>query len=103
MPRGVYERDKQQTPITVDDTALAADEKVGGPVHRTVPTEVKDTAANQPFAGYTYMALKPMKVAGVKVNPGDIVDDAQNWRNVHNYLSAGYLTIVSGPTGDTRF
>lgn len=101
MPRGVYERKGEPVAKTVDDTALAANEKVGEPAHRTTPVRVP--SQEDLTVDTTYMALKPMKVGGVKVQPGDRVDEAKDWRNVHNYVSAGYLAIVSAPHGGARF
>lgn len=88
MPRGVYER---KTNPTVEE---AATEELAGkdPLHRTAPFDTLDAVAKEP--GVTYMALKPMKVNGQQVQPGEIVEDAANWRNLHNYVSAGYLTAV---------
>jgi len=42
----------------------------------------------------TYVALKRMNVNGTVRNIGDAVPEAAHWRNLHNYLSAGYLKIV---------
>jgi hypothetical protein len=75
----------------VASTENAAGEKVGGVVHRTTPQASETTRGN---SGLQYVALKPMKVEGVKVNPGDIVPQANTWRNVHNYLSSGHLAVV---------
>lgn len=88
MPRGVYERKNNPT---VEE---AAKEEVAGkdPLHRTSPSDVLDAVAKKP--GVTYMALKPMRVEGQQVQPGEIVDSASTWRNLHNYVSAGYLTAV---------
>lgn len=86
MPRGVYKR--EGTPDVTAETA--AESKVGEPTHRTTPVHVKDRAGD----GLAYMALKPMKVNGQQVRPGEIVPDAVNWRNVHNYVSTGHLAVV---------
>lgn len=87
MPRGVYER--QGTPTV--SAERAASEKVGQPNHRTTPAPVDERAG----ANMTYVAMKPMKVNGVKVKPGDLVAEAATWRNLHNYISTGYLAVVS--------
>ncbi len=85
MPRGVYER-KENPSVT----EMAKGEKAGAdPLHRTRPAD--DLTSHQ----YEYMALKPMKVEGEMVAPGDIVSGAHAWRNVHNYVAAGSLTPVS--------
>ena len=85
MARGVYERKDSPTV-----TEKAAEELVGrDPSHRTKPSEPKPVVP-----GFTYMALKPMKIAGELIQPGTVVD-AASWRNVHNYVSAGYLAVVS--------
>lgn len=41
-----------------------------------------------------YVALRPMKVNGVLIQPGTIVPAANTWRNLHNYLSTGHLAVV---------
>lgn len=89
MPRGVYERKENPT------VAEAAAEEVSGkdPLHRTKPSDVHDAVAKR--ADIAYLALKPMKVAGERVQPGEIVQGAETWRNVHNYVSAGYLAVVN--------
>lgn len=69
----------------------AAAEKVGGPLHRTEPTQVEEIRSN---ASLQYVAMKPMKVNGVQVNPGDLVPAANTWRNLHNYISTGFLAVI---------
>lgn len=88
---------------TENDTALAAQEKVGGLAHRTTPATV-DERSDGTATGY--MALKPMKVNGQQVQPGSIVPEAVHWRNVHNYVSTGHLAPVllnSNSGGGGRF
>ena len=69
----------------------AATEKVGGSVHRTAPA---DAAQHRKTGALQYVALRPMKVNGVKVQAGDLVPAASSWRNVHNYVSTGHLAVV---------
>jgi hypothetical protein len=94
MPRGVYER-STQTKMTSANKATEAKGKIGTPqsVHnRTVPTREDE---NRSVPDIQYVALKPMKVNGVAVARGDIVPEANDWRNVHNYVSAGFLAIIT--------
>ena len=42
----------------------------------------------------SYIALKQLKVGAGYRMPGDLVPEAASWRNVHNYLSSGYLAVV---------
>lgn len=44
--------------------------------------------------GLSYVALKRLKVGASYRYPGDAVPEAATWRNVHNYLSSGYLAVV---------
>lgn len=90
MPRGVYER--QGSPVADTNTAKAKTGTPGAAVHRTTPVRENETRTTP---GIAYIALKPMKVEGVRVQPGDAVPQASTWRNVHNYVSAGYLAAVS--------
>lgn len=69
----------------------AANEKVGGAVHRTAPSDVQEHRKN---SSVNYVAMKPMKVNGVLVQPGTLVPAARGWRNVHNYVSTGFLAVV---------
>ena len=90
MPRGVYER--KDAPVA--SAERASTETVGDDtVHRTTPVRQEERLAAAQV-GITYVALKPLKVEGVQVNPGELVPSAATWRNVHNYLSAGYLAVV---------
>lgn len=72
-------------------TTNAASEKVGDPLHRTQPADADQHRAT---TGIQYVAMKRMKVAGVQVNPGSIVPEANSWRNVHNYVATGHLAVV---------
>jgi hypothetical protein len=91
-PKKVYRR--SDTPTVTETTAAEETVFEGSSVHRTTPIEVDERVV---ASGYTHMALKPMKVNGVMVNPGDIVPEAATWRNVHNYISAGFLAVVVDP------
>lgn len=42
----------------------------------------------------TYVALRRLKVGTTWRNPGSAVPEAAGWRNLHNYISAGYIKIV---------
>lgn len=94
MPRGVYER--QGTPhVTTANKATVAKAKIGtanAAVNRTTPVNENQ---NRSTSGIQYVCLKPMKVEGVKIFPGTIVPEANSWRNVHNYVSAGYLAATT--------
>lgn len=69
----------------------AANEKVGEPIHRTRPVAIEEIRGN---VGISYVALRPMKVNGVQKFPGDLIPEANAWRNLHNYLSTGHLAVV---------
>lgn len=48
----------------------------------------------------TFVALKQMNIGGAVRYPGQAVPEASGWRNVHNYISAGYIAISGGPTAN---
>lgn len=47
------------------------------------------------YTTFTYVALRQMNVAGSVRNIGDAVPEAAGWKNLSNYLSAGYVAIVN--------
>lgn len=47
------------------------------------------------LAALTYVALKPLKVGDSTRMPGELVPEAAHWRNVTNYVNAGFLAIIS--------
>lgn len=49
-------------------------------------------------ATLNYVALKRMQVGDEVRMPGDLVPEAGTWKNLHNYLSAGYVAVIGGPT-----
>lgn len=49
-------------------------------------------------ANHTYVALRRLKVGTDIRNPGDLVPEAAGWRNVSNYLSGGWIAVVSPTT-----
>lgn len=81
---------KRKTAPLVSQTN-AANEKVGGVVHRTTPSDVEE---HRKTTGVSYVAMKRMKVNGVIVQPGTLVPAANSWRNVHNYVATGFLAVV---------
>ncbi|MCL6597948.1 MAG: hypothetical protein K6T81_04340 [Alicyclobacillus macrosporangiidus] len=38
-----------------------------------------------------YVAMKPMKIDGRRVNPGDPLPGAENWKHLHALISQGYV------------
>lgn len=51
-------------------------------------------ARNFDRTALSYVALRRLKVGAGWRNPGDAVPEAAHWRNLHNYISAGYLRVV---------
>lgn len=55
------------------------------------------------ISGLSYVALKAMNVNGTRRNRGDAVPEAANWKNLHNYVSAGFIGVVNeGAATDIR-
>lgn len=49
--------------------------------------------ADGAVAGLTYVARKPMRVAGRMVRAGDVVPEAGSWPRVESWVRAGFLDV----------
>lgn len=47
-------------------------------------------------SGLTYVALKRMQIGASWREIGQAVPEAAGWRNVHNYISQGFLAVTGG-------
>jgi hypothetical protein len=50
------------------------------------------------YTAMTYVALKDMRVDGSVRAKGEEVPEAAGWRNLHSYISQGYIAIAAPQT-----